>query len=154
VSKVQEMWPTENVNEETIRCQVFRHCVNCHPTHDEFPDRGKMWKQRQLFITDGKGNYRFYDEKKDKSIYMMAIEEDEGEITEDVLKSMVEKEDESKTVSSLTNIYNEVIEKLQRIGTKLGFKTENGVRIEGGEIDHVWFIDLVRYSLILGLKFL
>ena len=99
VSKVQEMWSAENVNEETIRCQVFRHCVNCHPTHDQFPDRGKMWKQRQLFITDGKGNYRFYDEKKDKSIYRMAIEEDEGEITEDVLKSRVKKEDASKKAS-------------------------------------------------------
>jgi len=77
VDKVQELWPRESVNEGTIRCQIFRHCINCHPTHDDFPDKGRMWKQRKLFITDGKGNYRFYDQKKDESIYMKAIEEDE-----------------------------------------------------------------------------
>lgn len=140
VRKVQELWPKENVNEGTIHDQVFRHCINCHPTHDDFPDRGKMWKQRKLFVTDGKGNYRFYDEKKDRSIYMMAIKEDE-EDTEDAPELTIKKKHEIKRTSSLTDIYNEVIEKLQRIGTKLGFKVENGVRIEGGEIDHVWFLD-------------
>lgn len=82
VSKVRELWLTENVNKGTIRDQVFRHCINCHPTHDEFPDRGKMWRQRKLFVTDGRGNYRFYDEKTDRNMYMVALREDE-ERTED-----------------------------------------------------------------------
>lgn len=77
VSKILELWPTENVDEQTIRCQVFRHCINCHPTHDEFPDKGKMWKQRSLFITDRKGNYRFYNQKTDENVYISAVKEDE-----------------------------------------------------------------------------
>lgn len=141
VKKVQELWSRENVNDGTIRDQVFRHCINCHPTHDEFPDQGKMWRQRKLFVTNGKGNYRFYDEKKDRSIYMMAIKEDEEEISKDTSELPSDEKSETKRMSSLTDIYNEVIEKLQRIGGRLGFKAENGVRIEGGEIDHVWFIE-------------
>jgi len=76
VNKVRELWPRERVNENTIRCQVLRHCVNCHPSHDEFPDKGKMWRRRKLFITDGQGNYRFYDEKTDHGTYTKALEED------------------------------------------------------------------------------
>ena len=77
VQKVHELWPDENVNKGTIRDQTFRHCINCHPTHDEFPDKGKMWKRRKLFVTDGEGNYRFYDENKDKEMYHLAVMEDE-----------------------------------------------------------------------------
>ena len=152
VSKVRRLWPTENVNEGTIRDQVFRHCINCHPTHDEFPDGGKMWKQRALFVTDGNGNYRFYDEKKDRNIYLTALKEDEEERTERTFRLLTKRENEFKRISSLTDIYNETIEKLQAIGTKLGFKTENGVRIEGGEIDHVWFIDFGTTLPYFGSK--
>jgi len=147
VGRVRELWLGENVNEETIRCQVFRHCINCHPTHDEFPDRGKMWKQRKLFVTDGKGNYRFYDEKIDRNIYLAALREDEEERTENASKYLRgTKGKKIKREAPLVDIYKETVEKLQVIGTKLRFKTENGVRIEGGEIDHVWFIDF-RSSL-------
>lgn len=152
VSKVRELWPTENVNEGTIRDQVFRHCINCHPTHDEFPDQGKMWKQRKLFVTDGRGNYRFYDEEMDRNIYMAALREDEEERTEGTSKSLTKGEKEFKRESSLTDIYKEATEKLQIIGTKLGFKTENGVRIEGGEIDHVWFINFGTNLPYFGSK--
>jgi hypothetical protein len=137
VRKVRELWPIENVNEGTIRDQVFKHCINCHPTHDEFPDRGKMWKQRKLFVTDGQGNYRFYDQKIDAIVYMSAVKQDESE-GEGVPKVLANSEGYKKPIS-LMEIYEEVIEELQAIGTKLGFKTANGVRMEGGEIDHVWF---------------
>jgi len=78
ISKVHKLWPRERVNENTIRCQVLRHCINCHPSHDEFPDKGKMWRQRKLFISDGQGGYRFYNEKRDHGIYIKALEEDEA----------------------------------------------------------------------------
>lgn len=153
VSKVHELWPRENVNEGTIRCQVFRHCVNCHPTHDDFPDHGKMWKQRRLFVTDGTGNYRFYDEERDRNTYMAALREDnEKEKTGDAPKLVTEEKDEFERTSSLTDIYNEVIQKLEWIRTKLGFKPENGVRIEGGEVDHVWVIDFKTKLPYFGSK--
>jgi hypothetical protein len=41
VRKVHELWPTENVNEGTIRDQVFRHRINCHPTLTNFPTVAK-----------------------------------------------------------------------------------------------------------------
>jgi len=106
-----------------------------------------------LFITDGKGNYRFYDEKKDKNVYMVALKEDEeGTTSEEAPKPPMKEEGEFKRTSSLTEIYNEVIDKLQRVGTKLGFKAENGVRIEGGEVDHVWFIDFGTTLPYFGSK--
>jgi hypothetical protein len=152
VSAVRELWPRENVNEGTIRDQIFRHCINCHPTHDEFPDRGKMWRQRRLFITDGKGNYRFYDEKRDKHVYIMAIQQHEERGNEMAPRPQKKEDVESKRTLSLTDIYNEIADKLQRIGTKLGFKAENSVRIEGGEIDHVWFIDFGKALPYFGSK--
>ena len=63
----------------------------------------------------------------------------------------ITKEEFEKT-RSLTDVYNEVIDKLQKIGIKLGFKPENKVRIEGGEIDHVWFIDFGSELPYLGSK--
>lgn len=151
VSKVHELWSRENVNEGTIRDQVFRHCINCHPTHDEFPDRGKMWRRRKLFITDGKGNYRFYNEKTDRNIYAKALKEDEEERTKDTPKSITKKEAFEGT-SPLTHIYNEAVTKLEQIGTKLGFKTEDKVKIEVGEVDHVWFIDFGTNLPCFGSK--
>jgi len=82
----------------------------------------------------------------------MAIEEDEEETTQNAPESSIKKEDAPNRASSLVEIYNEVIEKLQRIGKKLGFKAENGVRIEGGEIDHVWFIDFGTALPYFGSK--
>lgn len=142
VDKVRELWFEENVNEETICCQIYRHCVNCHPRHDQFPDKGKMWKQRRLFITDGKGNYRFYNEETDKEIYLKALQEDkEGIEISPVFSEGEKREKELTRTTSLTDIYKENIQKLQIIGNRLGFKPENEVKIEGGEVDHVWFID-------------
>ncbi|MEM3700675.1 MAG: hypothetical protein QXL57_07420 [Candidatus Bathyarchaeia archaeon] len=152
VAKVHELWLTQNVNEETIRCQVFRHCINCHPTHDEFPDKGKMWRQRKLFVTDGKGNYRFYDEGKDRKIYVASLREDEEERIEVPSKFLGNRKKESKRAAPLTDVYINAIQKLQVIGNKLGFKTEDGVRIEGGEVDHVWFIDFGANLPYFGSK--
>ena len=78
VHKIQQMYPNENVNEGTIRCQVVVHCINRHPAHDDFTDKGKIWKRTKLFITDGNGRYRFYNEEieKDREIFNKAIEED------------------------------------------------------------------------------
>jgi hypothetical protein len=151
VDKVRELWLTENVNEETIRCQIFRHCVNCHPTHDQFPDGGKMWRRRKLFVTDGKGNYRFYDEKSDREIYLKALQEDEEGIEVPSVFPKGRKKKRIRTIP-LTDIYKEAIQKLQIIGNKLGFKPENGIRIEGGEVDHVWFIDFGTNLPYFGSK--
>ena len=52
------------------------HCISRHPAHDSFPDKGRKWKQRKSFVTEGCGRYRFYDEDKDKEIYEKALEED------------------------------------------------------------------------------
>jgi len=76
VKQVQKNYPEESVNKGTIRDQIFRHCVNCHPTHDHFPDRGKSWRERKVFVTDGKGNYRLFDEVKDKEIYEEELRRD------------------------------------------------------------------------------
>ena len=59
-----------------MRCQVIMHCISRHPAHDSFPDKGRKWKQRKSFVTEGCGRYRFYDEDKDKEIYEKALEED------------------------------------------------------------------------------
>jgi hypothetical protein len=77
INKIHELWPKEHVNDDTIRCQILRHCINCHPSHDDFPDKGKMWRQRKLFISDKQGNYRFYREKTDYNKYSEALKEDE-----------------------------------------------------------------------------
>ena len=76
VHKIHQMYPNENVNETTIRCQIISHCINRHPSHDKFPDKGKKWKKTRLFITDGNGRYRFYNEEKDREIFNKAVEED------------------------------------------------------------------------------
>ncbi len=73
VDRVQSNYATENVNSSTIRCQIFCHCVNRHPTHDDFPDKGRMWQERRLFVTDGSGNYRLYSEPRDIAIYREAL---------------------------------------------------------------------------------
>ena len=70
------MYPNENVKENTIRCHVIMYCINRHPAHDDFPDKGKIWKRTKLFITDENGRYCFYNEERDRAIYDKAIEED------------------------------------------------------------------------------
>jgi len=42
VNGVRNKCASEDVNEGTIRCQVRMRCVNGHPGHDDFPDKGKM----------------------------------------------------------------------------------------------------------------
>ena len=63
----------EDVNEHTIRHQVIRHCVNRHPGHDSYPDKGKFWQERRVFVTDGNGNYRLYSEPRDLDVFKDAL---------------------------------------------------------------------------------
>ena len=76
VNKVRELYTSENVNEGTIRHQVLCHCVNCHPGHDSYVEKGRYWREKKLFVSDGRGNYRFYSDQTDRDLYIRALEED------------------------------------------------------------------------------
>ena len=59
VSKILELWPTENVDEQTIRCQVFRHCINAIRLMMNSPIRGKCGNKEDCLSQIGKATIDF-----------------------------------------------------------------------------------------------
>jgi hypothetical protein len=145
VNRVRERWQSENVNESTIRLQVRGRCVNGHPGHDAFPDKGKMWREQPTFISNNAGAYRLFDPQKDQEIYKAALAE-HGEFIEDKgfqnrlktptsMKGIVEPEQEPTKA-------NNVLKVLEECGEKLGFKTQREWPIPMGRIDLIWYLEL------------
>lgn len=49
------------------------------------------------------------------------------------------KDEKLSRSSSLQRTYADIAQKLKEIGHKFGFKSQEKVKIEGGEFDFVWF---------------
>jgi hypothetical protein len=145
VNRVRDHWQSENVNEATIRLQVRGRCVNGHPGHNSFPDKGKMWREQPTFVSNNAGAYRLFDPEKDQEIYTAALAE-HGEAIEDegfqnrrktptLIQGIAEPGQESR-------ITNNVLKVLEECGEKLGFKTQREWPIPMGRIDLMWYLEL------------
>ena len=145
VTRVRERWYSEDVNEGTIRHQARMRCVNGHPGHDSYPDRGKMWREQPTFVSDRHGGYRLFDPETDQAIYATAL----AEHVDQVYKPLGAKkeaptrltEPEHRTANISPRIVN-VLEVLERCGQKLGFLIRREWHVPMGRIDLVWYQEL------------
>jgi hypothetical protein len=145
VNRVRDRWQSENVNEGTIRLQVRTRCVNGHPGHDAFPDRGKMWREQPTFVSNKAGAYRLFDPEKDQDIYKAALVEHEESLYTMTLpknnKTPGLTREQEKPGQSRKPI-NDVLGVLEECGQKLGLKTEREWPIPMGRIDLIWYLEL------------
>ena len=146
VNKIHERWPS--VNGGTIRCQVRIRCVNGHPGHDEYPDKGKMWRTQPTFISNKSGKYRLYNKERDYIIYLAALKEDG--FSTDVIPEITKQEikitppsEMSLEVSDKENIpIHNPIDLLESYGNRLGFQTQREWPVPLGRIDLVWYKEI------------
>jgi len=145
VTWVRERWYSEDVNEGTIRCQARMRCVNGHPGHDSYPDRGKMWREQPTFVSDRHGRYRIFNPETDQALYAAALAEHVDQVYKPArAKKGVpnrSKQPQHKTVSIPPRIEN-VIEVLEHCGKKLGFQIRREWPVTMGRIDLVWYQEL------------
>ena len=143
VNKIHEKWP--GVNPHTIRCQVRIRCVNGHPSHDQFPDKGKMWREQPTFVSNNSGKYMLYNKDRDYQIYLTALAEDG--ISPDGITNKVGYKTITIPLPEITQFINESlnmhfnysIELLEKYGKQLGFQTEREWEVPLGYIDLVWY---------------
>ena len=145
VNGVRNRWANENVNEGTIRCQVRMRCVNGHPGHDEFPDKGKMWREQPTFVSDKSGKYRLYNKDRDYAIYLTALKQDgispDGIPEKKIFKISVPPPQEISPVETIERNIQIIdpIELLEMYGHKLGFQVQREWSVPMGRIDLVWY---------------
>jgi len=146
VNKVHENWP--GVNSSTIRCQVRMRCVNGHPSHDEYPDKGKMWREQPTFVCSKPGKYRLYNKERDSSIYLAALTEDgisPDRVTDKVgNKISIPPPPEIPLVEAIegNGPIDNPIELLEKYGHQLGFQTQREWPVPMGRIDLVWYEEI------------
>ncbi len=147
VNRVREKWKDEEVVPNTIRCQVRMRCVNGHPGHDDYPDKGKMWREQPTFVSNRNGGYRLYQPSKDQAIYEKALAE-HGE-------TIIGMEQKSKPVLNSSSFklpireilprsapISDIISILEKVGNVMGFHTQREWEIPMGRIDLVWLVNL------------
>ncbi len=146
VNKVHERWP--DVNGSTIRCQMRMRCVNGHPGHDEYPDKGKMWREQPTFVSNHSGKYRLYNKERDYAIYLAALKEDGlliNEVPEPKTQRVIKP---PPPVTPAVDIFmenghfNDPIGLLEKYGHQLGFKTQREWPVPLGRIDLVWYVEI------------
>ena len=148
VNGVRSKWANEEVNEGTIRCQVRMRCVNGHPGHDDYPDKGKMWREQPTFIWNKSGKYRLYNKERDYAIYIAALAEDgispDGTVEKNGLKITIPPPPKSPPVEAIEgNIQiNNPIDLLERYGNQLGLQTQREWPVPMGRIDLVWYKEI------------
>ncbi len=138
VNKLYEHNPNIQIKKSTVDHQISRFCVNCHPTHDQFPDHGKSWKKNPLFIKEDTGLYRLFDPETDNEIYTFEVMRD--------TRNYKSKAEEEKTIiikpiefeNEETEFQMDVINFLEICGEKLGFFPQREWSVPMGKIDLVW----------------
>ena len=144
--KIHERWP--DVNNNTISCQVRNRCVNGHPGHDEYPDKGKMWREQPTFVSNKSGKYRLYNKERDYVIYLEALKEDGlsieamPEIKTQRVKLPPPPETPSVDVFIGNMRFNDPIVLLEKYGRQLGFNTQREWQVPLGRIDLVWYKEI------------
>ncbi len=148
VKKVQEDHPDDHVNEHTIRCQVRGRCVNGHPSHDGFPDKGKMWREQPTFVSNKSGKYRIYNKKRDYAIYLASLAQDgisiEPITTIEEIKIALTTPYENHPMETSKHYMpiNNPIVILEKLGSQLGFQTQREWPVSMGRIDLVWYKEI------------
>lgn len=146
VTGVREKWNQENVNEGTIRCQIYCRCVNCHPSHDQFPDNGNIWKKEPTFITNGEAKYKLFNLERDKEIYINSLYEDGVDISNhhNTQPYLFDNDTISPKgeISFKPLFIKNIIDILESCGKVLGFKTVREFVIPMCRIDLVWQLRL------------
>jgi len=148
VNGVRNRWANEDVVAGTIRCQVRMRCVNGHPGHDEYPDKGKMWKEQPTFVSNKSGKYRLYNKERDYEIYIAALAED-GISPNEIMPKKAFKiiippppNLPPVEVSSANININDPIGLLEKYGKQLGFQTQREWPVPMGRIDLVWYKEI------------
>lgn len=149
VRRVLENWPDQKINEHTIRLQVRRFCVNGHPGHDAFPDKGKGWRESPTFVSDGKGSYRLFDPEKDRKIFDLALAQDQEKITPLPPKPEMPPRNIPVPGAGLPRFRRpiDLLPVLEQIGKKMGFETHSDWGIPLGRLALVWTLDLPMHSM-------
>jgi len=78
---LQTQYPTVDFHKGAVRCHIVQHTVNAHPSHDGYPDHGRRWKERPVFVRMARGVYRAFDRKKDQAVYDLEVRRDQSENT-------------------------------------------------------------------------
>jgi hypothetical protein len=146
VNRVLEKWRDEEVVPNTIRCQVRMRCVNGHPGHDDYPDKGKMWREQPTFVSNRNGAYRLYNPNQDQVIYEKALAEHRDNThtilprTPDLIP--ITSELPTREILPRSAPLSDIIFLLEKIGEVLGFTTQREWEIPMGRIDLVWLVNL------------
>lgn len=79
---LQERYPGVAFNQGAVRSHIIQHTVNGHPSHDDYADHGRRWKERPLFMRVGRGVFRVFSKKKDREAYAREVERDRANFGE------------------------------------------------------------------------
>lgn len=74
---LQEHYPGVEFHNGAVRCHIIQHTVNAHPSHDDYPDHGRRWKEQPVFVRQARGVYRAFDSKKDQAAYDAEVRQDQ-----------------------------------------------------------------------------
>ena len=78
IAEIKRVHPGVPLNEGTVRCQVAMYCVNAHPAHDGYPDKGASWKRNPHFFKESRGAYRLFNPATDAAVYAAEVARDTG----------------------------------------------------------------------------
>lgn len=142
VNRVHDLWNSENVNVNTIRCQVRMRCVNGHPGHDDFPDKGMLWRTQPTFVSNNAGAYRIFSPEKDREIYNKALAEHGETIESSTNLPLINEYTLQQSSSTYLGQIKDVLSILEECGQKMGFESKREWLVPFGRIDLVWFVRL------------